>query len=345
MKKRILVTGGAGYIGSHTVVELIQAGYEPIIVDNFDNSYPFVVTRIEEITGQEIQFHKLDVNNYHDLSRLFSKEKNIDGVIHFAAHKAVGESVNDPLKYYDNNVGGLIKLLEKLIENDIKNIVFSSSCTVYGEPDSPIVSEETPTKTANSPYGNTKKMCEDILQDYVKASENFKCILLRYFNPIGAHDSGQIGELPIGIPNNLIPFITQTAIGKREKITVFGDNYPTKDGSCIRDYIHVVDLAKAHVKALDFLFVQEESKPTCEVFNIGTGKGNSVLEVIHAFEQSTGVKLNFEIGPEREGDVTAVYANADKANNILNWKAEKDINQALKDSWNWEKNLKEKESE
>lgn len=343
MKKRILVTGGAGYIGSHTVVELIQAGYEPIIIDNFDNSYPFVVTKIEEIAGQEVKFHKLDVNNYHDLSRLFSQEKNIDGVIHFAAHKAVGESVNDPLKYYNNNVGGLIKILEKLVENDISKIVFSSSCTVYGEPDSPVVSEETPTKTANSPYGNTKKMCEDILQDHVKSSTDFKCILLRYFNPIGAHPSGKIGELPIGLPNNLVPFITQTAIGKREKITVFGDDYPTQDGSCIRDYIHVVDLAKAHVKALNFLFAQETEKPACEVFNIGTGKGNSVLEVITAFKQSTGVKLNYQIGPKREGDITAVYANADKAKNTLGWTAEKDINQALKDSWNWEQKLKENE--
>jgi UDP-glucose 4-epimerase len=341
MKKRILVTGGAGYIGSHTVVELIQAGYEPIIIDNFDNSYPFVITRVEEITNSKIKFHKLDVNNYHDLSKLFSAEKNIDGVIHFAAHKAVGESVDDPLKYYNNNVGGLIKLLEKLVENKISNIVFSSSCTVYGEPDTSIVSEETVTKPASSPYGNTKQICEDILQDYVKASLNFKCVLLRYFNPIGAHASALIGELPTGIPNNLVPFITQTAIGKREKITVFGDNYPTADGSCIRDYIHVVDLAKAHVKALSFLFNQKENDTCCEIFNIGTGKGNSVLEVISAFENSTGVKLKYEIGPQREGDVTAVFANADKANNILNWKAKIDINQALLDSWNWEKSLNE----
>ncbi len=343
MKKRILVTGGAGYIGSHTAVELINAGYEPILIDNFDNSFPFVIKRVEEIAGTEVIFHHSDVNNYHDLSRLFSAEKNIDGVIHFAAHKAVGESVNNPLKYYDNNVGGLIKLLEKLIENKINNLVFSSSCTVYGEPDSPIVSEETPTKPANSPYGNTKKIAEDILQDYVKSSLDFKCILLRYFNPIGAHPSAKIGELPTGVPNNLVPFITQTAIGKRDKITVFGDDYPTKDGSCIRDYIHVVDLAKAHVKALDFLFKKEPNTSSCDIFNIGTGKGNSVLEVIHAFEQSTGVKLNYEIGAQREGDVTAVYANADKANKVLNWKAEIGINQALKDSWNWEKNLKENE--
>ena len=341
MKKRILVTGGAGYIGSHTVVELVQAGYEPIIVDNFVNSFPFVVTRVEEITGANIKFHNLDVNSYHDLSRLFSAEKRIDGVIHFAAHKAVGESISEPLKYYDNNVGGLIKLVEKLVENKINNIVFSSSATVYGEPDSPSVSENTPTKEASSPYGKTKQMAEDILTDLVKSSNDFSCILLRYFNPIGAHPSAKIGELPTGIPNNLVPFITQTAIGKRDVLTVFGDNYPTEDGSCIRDYIHVVDLAKAHVKALDFLFNQEKHTTCCEVFNIGTGKGNSVLEMIHAFEGSTGVKLNYKIGPQREGDAAAVFANADKANNILNWKAEIDIHQALKDSWSWEKGLKE----
>ena len=339
MKKRILVTGGAGYIGSHTIVELVQAGYEPIIVDNFVNSFPFVVTRVEEITGTDIKFHKLDVNSYHDLSRLFSAEKNIDGVIHFAAYKAVGESIAEPMKYYDNNVGGLIKLLEKLVENKIKNIVFSSSATVYGEPDLPVVSEETPTKNASSPYGKTKQMAEDILTDLVKSSNGFSCILLRYFNPIGAHSSAKIGELPTGIPNNLVPFITQTAIGKRDILTVFGDNYPTEDGTCIRDYIHVVDLAKAHVKALDYLFHQAEKSSCCEIFNIGTGKGNSVLEMINAFETSTGVKLNYKIGPQRKGDAAAVYANADKANNILNWKAEIGINQALQDSWNWEKSL------
>jgi len=343
MKKRILVTGGAGYIGSHTVVELVEAGYEPIIVDNFVNSFPFVVTRVEEITGTDIKFHNFDINNYHDLSRLFSAEKNIDGVIHFAAHKAVGESLCEPLKYYDNNVSGLVKLLEKLIENKISNIVFSSSATVYGEPDSPVVSEETPTKEANSAYGKTKKMGEEILTDVVNASDKFKCILLRYFNPIGAHASSKIGELPIGVPNNLVPFLTQTAIGKRESLTVFGDDYPTQDGSCIRDYIHVVDLAKAHVKALDLMFNQDIDKPYCNIFNIGTGKGNSVFEVINAFETSTGVKLNYKIGPKRSGDVIAVYANVDKANKVLNWKAEIDINQALKDSWNWEKSLQENE--
>lgn len=338
-KKRILVTGGAGYIGSHTVVELANAGYEPIIVDNFDNSYPFVITNIEKILGRPITFHNFDCNNYHDLYRLFNAEKDIDGVIHFAAHKAVGESIKKPLKYYNNNIGGLIKLIESLGQQKINNLVFSSSATVYGEPDSPEVSETTPRKEASSPYGNSKAIGEDIISDYTKASDNFKSVLLRYFNPIGAHPSAEIGELPIGIPNNLIPFITQTAIGKRECLTVFGNDYPTQDGSCIRDYIHVVDLAKAHVKALDLLFSKNENESFCDTFNIGTGKGNSVLEAISAFEKSSGVTLNYKIGNRREGDSAAVFANTEKANAILNWKAELDINQALKDSWEWEKNI------
>ncbi|MDB4835129.1 UDP-glucose 4-epimerase GalE [Cyclobacteriaceae bacterium] len=333
--KKILVTGGAGYIGSHTVVELVKAGYEPIIMDNFDNSYPFVITRLEELTGQEIKFYNLSCNNYHDLSRFFREEKEIDGVIHFAAHKAVGESVQDPFKYYNNNVGGLLKLLESMLQNDVKNIVFSSSCTVYGDPDEARVSESTPRKKAQSPYGNTKMICEDILSDFIASENSFAGVFLRYFNPIGAHDSSRIGELPIGTPNNLVPYITQTAIGKRDQLTVFGDTYNTPDGSCIRDYIHVVDLAKAHVKALDF--IQKNPAGKCEIFNLGVGKGVSVFEVVKAFENTTNQKLNYKVGPIREGDVPAVFADPTKAEKELGWKAEKDINQALLDSWNWEK--------
>jgi UDP-glucose 4-epimerase len=266
MPKKILVTGGAGYIGSHTVVELIEAGYEPIIVDNFDNSFPFVVTNLEKITGRPITFHQFDINNYHDLSRLFTLEKNIDAIIHFAAHKAVGESVENPFKYYNNNVGAMIKLLETMMQNKVSKIVFSSSCTVYGEPDQPEVTELTPKKEATSPYGNSKQICEEILSDYAKATNDFHSISLRYFNPIGAHKSAEIGELPIGIPNNLIPFITQTAIGKRKELTVFGDNYNTPDGSCIRDYIHVIDLAKAHVKAIDHLLKNNKEKGSNDFF-------------------------------------------------------------------------------
>jgi UDP-glucose 4-epimerase len=339
--KKVLVTGGAGYIGSHTVVELLNAGYEPIIIDNFENSYPFVISNIEKIAGKPVKFYNLSCNNYHDLSRLFSEEKDIEGVIHFAADKAVGESVNNPFKYYNNNVGGLIKLLEYMMQNGVNNIVFSSSCTVYGEPDTPRVSESTPRQVANSPYGNTKKICEDILQDHGKAEADFSAVFLRYFNPIGAHESSMIGELPIGVPNNLIPYITQTAVGKRDCLTVFGDNYGTADGSCIRDYIHVVDLAKAHVKALEF--VAGEGQGKTEIFNLGTGKGSSVFEVINSFEAVTGQKINYKIGPKREGDVTAVYADPSKANEVLNWKTERSLSEALNDSWNWEQKIKDEQ--
>lgn len=339
--KKILVTGGAGYIGSHTVVELLNSGYEPIVIDNFDNSYPFVVSRIEEITGKSFKFYNLSCNNYHDLSRLVKDEKGIEGVIHFAANKAVGESVKDPFKYYNNNVGGLIKLLECMMQNNFKNIVFSSSCTVYGEPENPKVSEDTPKQEANSPYGNTKQICEEILTDYSHSDPDFSGVFLRYFNPIGAHESSKIGELPIGIPNNLVPFITQTAIGKREELTVFGDNYDTEDGSCIRDYIHVVDLAKAHVKAINYL--TKEGKGKCDVFNLGTGTGSSVLEVINTFKEVTGQKLNYKIGPKREGDVTAVFADPTKANDVLGWKTELTLFDALRDAWNWEKSIKDEQ--
>lgn len=337
MKKKILVTGGAGYIGSHTVVELINSGYEPVIVDNFSNSEKSVVKGLKEITRQEVTLYEGDCNDKIFLSRLFKQEKSIDGVIHFAAFKAVGESVQEPLKYYFNNINSLIVLLEIMEQNNCHNLVFSSSCTVYGQPDKLPVTEETPKKSAESPYGNTKKICEDILFDYYKSGGNIKSVALRYFNPVGAHPSGKIGELPLGIPNNLVPYVTQTAAGIRRELTIFGNDYNTKDGTCIRDFIHVVDLAKAHVKSLEYLDTLEPN--AFDVFNIGTGNGNSVLEVVKTFEKVTGEKLNYKIGNRRSGDIEKVYANVDKAEKVLKWKAELSLEDSLKDAWNWQKNL------
>ncbi|MDZ7786340.1 MAG: UDP-glucose 4-epimerase GalE [Candidatus Saccharibacteria bacterium] len=334
--KNILVTGGAGFIGSHTVVELVNAGYRPIIVDNFSNSDRQVIDRLNEITGSDITSYE---NDYQDESflRKLLKDHAVEGVIHFAAHKAVGESVQKPLDYYQNNVAGLITLLKAVEEASVKNFVFSSSCTVYGEPDDLPVTEEAPTKPATSPYGATKQMDETILQDTTKASKRLTSIALRYFNPIGAHPSALIGELPIGTPANLIPFITQTAAGIRPELTVHGDTYPTPDGTCIRDYIHVVDLAKAHVAALKWANGQKGS--TYETCNIGTGKGSSVLEVITAFRQATGKKLPYKIGPPREGDIVATYAGSEKAKKLLGWKSEKSLHDALADAWRWQKTL------
>ncbi len=338
--KTILVTGGAGFIGSHTVVELINSGYQPIIVDNFDNSSPFVLDNIKKITGISVPFYELDCNE-PQFEEVFKTHK-IDGIIHFAANKAVGESVENPLKYYKNNIGSLVLLLELMNKHSVTNLVFSSSCTVYGEPKELPVTESTPRQKANSPYGNTKSISEDILTDATTAHKNLRAIALRYFNPIGAHPSSLLGELPIGKPNNLVPFITQTAIGKRDELTVFGNNYPTNDGTCIRDYIHVIDLAKAHIKAFEYL--SNNTNINFDIFNIGTGNGNSVLEVIHAFEKVSNQKLKYKFGPIREGDVVAVYANVDKSKNVLNWSAEINIEDALLHAWNWEKWLKENKS-
>ncbi|SEG18970.1 UDP-glucose 4-epimerase GalE [Algoriphagus boritolerans] len=335
--KKILITGGAGYIGSHTAVELWKAGMEPIILDDLSNSYASVIDRLEEITGKRFAFYQGDCNKKSLLKSIADKHK-IEGVIHFAAFKAVGESTAQPLKYYRNNVGSLMVLLQFMQERGIRDLVFSSSCTVYGQPDVLPVTESTPRKEAESPYGNTKKICEDILIDYVKSKPGIRVISLRYFNPIGAHSSAKIGELPIGTPNNLVPFITQVAAGIREKLTVFGDDYDTVDGSCIRDYIHVMDLADAHVKALAFLNGQENN--FYDVFNVGTGNGNTVLEVIHAFEKVSGVKLNYVIGPRRAGDVVKTWADTTKINTVLGWHPHYSLEDCMRDSWNWQKSLR-----
>ncbi|UII29474.1 UDP-glucose 4-epimerase GalE [Fulvivirga maritima] len=337
VEKKILVTGGAGYIGSHTCVELINSGYTPIIIDNFSNSEKFILDRLKELTGQEVALEEGDCGDYDFLKSVFKKHADISGVIHFAAYKAVGESAKLPLKYYQNNLLSTINMLKVLDEEGVTNFVFSSSCTVYGEPDKLPVTEETPTKPAESPYGRTKQICEDITTDFAKTSETFKGIFLRYFNPIGAHPTSLIGELPLGTPNNLVPFITQTAAEIREKLTIFGNDYNTADGTCIRDYIHVVDLAKAHIAALDYLLARKDA--CLEVFNVGTGNGNSVQEVVDTFQEVTGVKLNYEIGARRSGDVEKVYADASKVERELKWKAEITLAEALKDAWNWQKSL------
>jgi len=337
--KKIIVTGGAGFIGSHTVVELFNNGYTPIIIDNYSNSSEDVVSRIERIIGTKVKSLKGDCNDSATLDKLFSEEKGIVGVIHFAASKAVGESVKEPLKYYGNNVGSTVAMLQAMKKHNVSNFVFSSSCTVYGEPDNLPVTEEFPVKPATSPYGNTKQICEEIIRDFVWAEKEFKAISLRYFNPIGAHPSALIGELPLGIPNNLVPFVTQSAAGLRDKITVFGNDYNTIDGTCVRDYIHVVDLAKAHVKALDLLG-SKSFGTYYDVFNIGTGKGNSVLEIIKTFEDVNQVKLNYVIGPRREGDIEQIYASTDKANRVLGWKSELSLKDGLRDAWRWQEQLK-----
>lgn len=332
----ILVTGGAGFIGSHTVVELFLAGHNPIILDNFSNSTPAMIQGIESIIQQKVTVYEGNFADIPLVSHILEKE-NIEGVIHFAAYKAVGESVKKPLKYYKNNVSGTIDLMEILLEKGVKNVVFSSSCTVYGEPDAIPVTEDTPRKPATSPYGNTKTMCEDILRDIVLAGESIKIVSLRYFNPVGAHPTAVIGELPNGVPSNLVPFITQTAAGIREKLTIFGNTYQTPDGSNIRDFIHVVDLAKAHVAALSYLASQDA--PLYDIFNIGTGQGNSVLELVTVFEQVNNLTLSYEIGAARDGDVEKIYGNVDKAARILGWKTEKTLEDSLRDAWSWQKTL------
>ncbi len=336
---KILVTGGTGFIGSHTVVELQQAGYEVVIIDNLENSKLFVIDHIEQITGIRPHFEQVDIRDAMALESVFKTYTDIAAVIHFAAYKAVGESVAQPLKYYQNNIGGTANLLGIMQKHHINQLVFSSSCTVYGDVASPPVDENTPTVKANSPYGNTKKICEEMLTDHCHASD-LHTVSLRYFNPVGAHDSALIGELPVGVPNNLVPFITQTAIGKRAQLTVFGDDYPTPDGTCIRDFIHVVDLAKAHVAALKYLS-SGKGKNRYHVFNIGTGRGNSVLEVIHAFEKVSGKHLRYEIGSRRAGDVVQIYAQCDKSLSELGWKAERDLENCMQTAWNWELKLNE----
>jgi UDP-glucose 4-epimerase len=335
--KKVLVTGGLGYIGSHTVVELQDAGFEVLVIDDLSNAQLEVLERIEKITGIRPHFEQLDLKDKKLVSGFFDRNE-IDGIIHFAASKAVGESVENPLLYYENNLNTLIYLLQQSVTHNVANFIFSSSCTVYGEPDNLPITENAPVKAALSPYGNTKQISEEIIFDTCAASD-LQSISLRYFNPIGAHGSAEIGELPKGTPQNLVPFITQTAAGLREELSVFGDDYPTKDGSCIRDYIHVLDLAKAHVVALQRLFT-EENVLNYEVFNLGTGKGSSVLEVVHAFEKVTGEKLHYKIVDRRAGDVVSVYADTKKANEILGWKTQRTMEEALASAWKWEQKLR-----
>jgi len=335
---KILVTGGLGYIGSHTVVELQSAGFEVVIIDNLSNSSVDVIDGIVNISKQKPLFEKLDLRNKTAVSTFFQKYQDIEGIIHFAASKAVGESVENPLLYYENNLNTLIYLLQECKKNEINNFIFSSSCTVYGEPDSLPINEMAPVKKATSPYGNTKQISEEIIFDTC-AVTNLKSIALRYFNPIGAHDSAEIGELPLGVPQNLIPFITQTAAGLREELSIYGDDYPTQDGSCVRDYIHVVDLAKAHVIAMQRL-LDGTGSSNFEFFNVGTGRGSSVLEVVNAFEKVTNQKLNYKIVDRRPGDVVSVYADTTKANEILGWKPKKSMEDALLSSWKWEQKIR-----
>ncbi|MDR0565890.1 MAG: UDP-glucose 4-epimerase GalE [Prevotellaceae bacterium] len=336
--QKILVTGGTGYIGSHTVVELQHAGFEVVIVDNLSNSSADVVEGIARITGVRPAFERLDCLDGEGLERLFAKHGGIAAIIHFAASKAVGESVQKPLLYYRNNLTSLINLLELMPKYGVENFVFSSSCTVYGQPDVLPVTERAPRKPAESPYGNTKQICEDIVSDTVRSGAPIRSILLRYFNPIGAHPSAEIGELPLGVPQNLIPFVTQTAAGVRPKLSVFGNDYDTPDGSCIRDYINVVDLAKAHVIAAQRMLTGK-SKSAVETFNLGTGRGVSVLEVVNTFEKVTGVKLNYEITGRRAGDIEKIWANPAYANAELGWQAKETLENTLASAWKWQQKL------
>ncbi len=339
MANKILVTGGTGYIGSHTVVELQGSGYEVLIVDDLSNSSINVLESIEKITGIKPAFEQFDLADNQKTEDFFKRNPGIDAIIHFAASKAVGESVEKPLMYYRNNLISLMNLLDCQLKYDVPNIVFSSSCTVYGQPDVLPVTEKTPRKDAESPYGNTKRVNEDILQDTIAANPKLKGIALRYFNPIGAHSTALIGELPLGVPQNLVPFITQTAVGLRDELKVFGDDYDTPDGSAIRDYINVVDLAKAHVVAINRL-LQKKNKANYEIFNLGTGNGASVLEIIHAFEKSTGEKLNYKIVARRAGDIEKIWADTTFANEELGWKAEKGLEETLLSAWKWEKKVR-----
>jgi len=338
-KGKILVTGGSGYIGSHTAIELMNAGFEVVIVDNFSNSEPFVLDRIRQISGKEFAFEEVDLADRDAVKAFFEKYRDLDGIIHFAASKAVGESVEKPLLYYRNNLCSLMHLLENMISFEVPNLVFSSSCTVYGQPDQLPVNEQAPIKKAESPYGNTKQISEEIIADTLRAHPALKSIALRYFNPIGAHASGLLGELPRGVPANLVPFVTQTAIGLRNELKVFGDDYSTPDGSCIRDYIHVVDLAKAHVVAVNRM-LNHQNKTAYEWFNLGTGRGVSVLEVIHTFEKITGVNVPHRIVDRRPGDVEQVWADTRIANEELGWVADTSLADSLKSAWAWEQHVR-----
>ena len=338
MKTRILVTGGTGYIGSHTTVKLQEAGYEVIIIDNLSNSNENVIDGIEKITGIRPAFVKGDCTDISVIRTLFECYPGIKGIINFAASKAVGESVKKPLLYYRNNINTLINLLELMPEFGVEGIVFSSSCTVYGEPDQNPIDETAPIKQATSPYGNTKQISEEIIEDYVKSGAPIKSILLRYFNPVGAHPSGCIGELPLGVPQNLVPFLTQAAAGIRQELTVFGNDYNTPDGSCIRDYIDVNDLAEAHVIAMKRM-LENPDISNVEIFNLGTGNGLSVLELINAFEEATGVKVPHKIGDRREGDIEKIWADPKKANEVLGWKAATDIKDTMRSAWKWQTSL------
>ena len=341
MKPRILVTGGTGYIGSHTVVELQQAGYPVVIIDNLSNSNRAVLDGIEKITGIRPDFVEADCTDIEALKKLFADYPGIKGIINFAASKAVGESIEKPILYYRNNLNTLMNLLEMMGKEEVKGLVLSSSCTVYGEPDHNPVTEDTPIKAATSPYGNTKQISEEIITDVIRSGAPFKSILLRYFNPVGAHPSAEIGELPNGVPQNLVPYITQTAMGIRKELSVFGNDYNTPDGSCIRDFINVVDLAKAHVIAIARMLGDTET-PAIEIFNLGTGNGVSVLELIDSFQRSTGVKVPYKIVGRRSGDIEKVWANPDRANNVLGWKADTPLDDTMRSAWAWQCRLRER---
>lgn len=338
---KILVTGGLGFIGSHTVVELQEAGHEAVIVDDLSNTTADVQERIASITGKNAEFVELDLKDKKAVMDFFANHKDLDGVIHFAAYKAVGESVHKPLEYYENNFGSLVHILQGMRDNGLDNLIFSSSCTVYGETNDLPITEDSPVVEALSPYGNTKQVGEEILKDAIRA-HGFNVVSLRYFNPIGAHPTAKIGELPLGVPLNLVPYVTQTAVGLREQLSVFGSDYETRDGTCVRDYIHVVDVAKAHVVAVERL-VAKQNADNYEVFNLGTGTGSTVLEVIQSFEKVSGEKLNYKIVERRPGDVTAAYADTTKANEVLGWKAEKTLDDAMADAWRWEKKIRNRD--
>ena len=336
---KILVTGGLGFIGSHTVVELQNEGHEVVVIDNLANSSTQVLEGIEAITGKQPLFEELDLREKDKVQDFFKRHADLAGVIHFAASKAVGESVENPLLYYENNLGVLSYMLQNMVEKDKGNFIFSSSCTVYGQADEMPITENAPVKPAESPYGNTKQVGEEIIADTCKVNPQLAAIALRYFNPIGAHPTAEIGELPLGVPQNLVPYITQTGMGLREQLSVFGDDYPTEDGTCIRDYIHVVDVAKAHVVALQRL-LNDANEENFEVFNLGTGKGSSVLEVIESFEKVSGSKLNYKIAARRAGDVVQAYADTTKANTVLGWKAESSLDDAIRSAWVWEQKIR-----
>jgi UDP-glucose 4-epimerase len=338
---KILVTGGLGFIGSHTVVELQNKGFEVVIIDNLSNSSIEVIDGIVAISGIKPDFKKLDLKDKESVKSFFETHNDVEGVIHFAASKAVGESVGNPLMYYENNINTLVYVLQEMTKLNKQNFIFSSSCTVYGQADELPITENAPVKPAESPYGNTKQIGEEIIRDTCKVNKNLNSIALRYFNPIGAHPTAEIGELPIGVPQNLVPYITQTGLGMREQLSVFGGDYETPDGTCIRDYIHVVDLAKAHVIALQRL-LEKKNLSSYEVFNLGTGKGSSVLEAIQSFDKVSGKKLNYKIVDRREGDITAAFAETSKANNVLGWKTELTLDDAMASAWKWEQKIRNK---